>query len=738
MTEGSLRTDKPFDAVQIAIMHREPGGEWQDAVMFANSTLGGFVLESAQQGAFPVIQGAVIEFQSGAFYPIGAGDIVTVEAPDLINQEVFIAARRPDPGERDPENEWEGWEGIYWGVVNYQLDNVAPAASLTPQGLRKYFCVDIASQFQYKQLNHHGYAGYDPGSVTPDITLFNISNNPGYNSATNASLGASGISSIAGNKDKAGNSYDNNGAIVELHTQSDGENSLFWTDLDAIDHAISSTMGPEKREWAFVDHTGSLEDSISVWEVNDGEPVWNLINRILDRKRGRGQAVFEWIDDEREDVSEGQLPIEPTSPSIAIYPATEEDITYIKPADGSTGTIIGAVEAETTRAFSLINFPLAPDMFEYNTRGTNQVDFLETYSEPIEIVGTVSYEDGILINGWRADNQVDWEGATDEAKKLERYRDVFQSHEIPPSWDGTIGAALSSIADTSTIGWGTSGENAQFLEIPINPTMVKILPNLPLYSDIDYSLSPPKKYGDSSDAVKLRRQMTVKFLINSGSSALDDEWTELPTIGVNGFLENGSILHYEQHNGQRIIGDISNEGTLHSTDNLAFTLNFQLPNKLSCTTGDPNGNRRIRFYVPGQKLELVDALAIWSIDSNGKAVRNCEGTAFLGPNNDFAVMRDDRDTLTRLHSTLVHWFVDRRDNVDFTIKRDCALLRTYPSAGAENTVELIEYPRAGELLTSLEANAQTYEPRTPITQVTYNHQGGGTTFSTDWVDLDFS
>ncbi|HIA00613.1 MAG TPA: hypothetical protein EYN66_01650, partial [Myxococcales bacterium] len=156
MTAGNLSTEKPFDAVQIAIMHREPGGKWQDAVMFANSTLGGFVLESAQQGAFPVIQGAVIEFQSGAFYPVGTGDLVTVKSPDLINQEVFIAARRPDPGERNVGT--DGWEGIYWGVVNYQLDNVAPAASFTPQGLRKYFCVDIASQFQYKQLNHHGYA----------------------------------------------------------------------------------------------------------------------------------------------------------------------------------------------------------------------------------------------------------------------------------------------------------------------------------------------------------------------------------------------------------------------------------------------------------------------------------------------------------------------------------------------------------------------------------------------------
>lgn len=718
----------------------------------------GFEVVRMSRGALPFVGRAVIKLEYGQFADglIGADATSSqqmeagsawnsgsngTDIKDLRGFEIRIQATN------DISASPSGWRTVWWGQCEYQEDQGAPGA-LIPMGTRLYHCVDGLQRANRWMMNIHGYASaYDTSVEYPAVTGI-----LGYNTPVDCDTRIS--------KNRGPSKWQTDAKLdVYFHCSPGSAASSFWTAQDAAEHALGVTKPPAEPQFKFQGYNGTasilaLLSGTFSWPVHETDSALEVLCRICKRERGRGVVFIDWDDD-------SGAPTGPLTVWLTVAPQLLNDVAYINnPQTGSTATFPGATTAVTTTTVDLIGDHRAvagalslgdPYQFRY--------DYLETVGEPIEVACTLSYLDGqktlssnyiasaSLAPRWSATELSSFRGASVAGRSAERYAHVYQAHGLPPTWVGLAGDGNGG--NTVRIDYRCNDGGAILIpgasDPKTSPALVKILSDLPLYTGYDYSADAVTRWdsgsGGSDQAAPTRRRWMAGVRKSAGRYLRFDETTVSITARVDNTGEIWLQNSADESTGLRALSDtsLSALSPVYDYQNIWLTVGIRLPHRVRYANGDATGRRRGRAEFRDFHLWLGAPGCIWDIDTtvgdanNGWAAKRAPG----GGVSSFGILRDDRPALAIIHALSWAWYgtdVERRSS-SWSIK-DCGMLASFTSGDTAATATTINYPKLGQLLTTLGANGEQHTINTPITMVEYDNVSGQTTWSTEWSELE--
>lgn len=727
---------------------------------------------------FGKIDGQVVGFDND-----GNGGF-TSQVPDLVGWEVRIQVRA-----RNADGTFGSFRTAFWGQIILQEEQGQPGAS-TPAGDRIYHCVDGLYRASRWRLDRCGYSARKrDGSVfqNPGPTR----GHPGYNFQRDKE------SRIEGNRWSSQWSTEG-GLNADYHTwpgQGSGADlaaANFWTDQQAIEHALAASR-PSGEPW-FQMHAVTVSgvpdpyalnlfNTTSVWPVHDGDSAFDLVSKACRRERGRGLVFVDWNDD-------SGAPDGPLTCKLTVCNQNAFDIHWTNPVDGSSQTIPqSAYFTESTNAVDLVgDHRVLSNGYKLGDKDQYRVDALESLGEPLEVLVTLAFQDGLsgskpnqdarsLERGWLDSEQTAFRAINTAAQRVdERWRPVYQFWRLPMSWDGFVGDGenganiaglsrcdyrcddLGNIVDPGNPGSYPDGTHVDsaYLTQYTAPFLVQVLHTLPLYEQWDYSVSPPvQRGGGTQNDTPDRRQAFAFFRVTQNKYLFAHEKTD-GSFAME--VRNNLIAFYEasdQGKGSRYVSDttLSTIGLSPRVDyqNLGFTVALRLPHRVRLYSGklptDPLCKRRIAIEHRNVHLWLAHPGAVWDLDattgsaSTGHTPRRFAAGAKFAPVVP-GKLRDDRAKLAQLHAMAWSWYGQLRRSAQWSL-RDCGFLGSYqafagssvPTDGSSPSSWL--YPGLGQIVTTITANGQTEDVNTPVTRIHYDNVTGVTRWETDWCGLDF-
>jgi len=641
----------------------------------------------------------------------GLIDGVQVDPIDLAGLHVRIqCAGRPVDQSATPT-----WRTVFVGRVEWQDDYISAGADRRT-GERVYQCLDILYSYcRNYPLNRH--ADYQ-------IPTRLSHGHPGYNvQQTNAQT-------VAGNKDATNGSYSSpDGIDVDLFLLPDsiaGKTSRAWTDAEAAQNALDLRREAGDPRFPLDIEPAGILGGTSPWEVSDDETAWSFIQKVLDRRRGKGLAWLYIADDSA--TPDGAIDVR-----VRVRPLLDGDVTYNAPPVGpvtipGAGSVAGATVALDLEG----DHRLDNSSVMIRDRQDSQVDELWTEGERIQVAVTASGYDDTLFPRWSAELEAAWGGGIADVA----FRPVLQYFGLSRSPGGAFKNGDNSGAVSAEYRTNALGSIVQGGDSVMPRSMVRLLPTLPFVEGWDYSGTPGPVGAADLDGEPRRRRPLVMCRVASGRFIHASEFKDGgATVNVDG---DGILVEWDSDDGSRSLdGSWTYNNATIDRDSLTLTFAMELPARVSLAIGvDGPVRRRKVIRVRDSHLWIAHPGCIWDLDGSdetaaGLAPKRVGGT--LNDGNTGKILRDDRAALARIHYLAWEWYRSDvpRLAVDYTL-RACVLLPSFADI-AGNT---IDYPRIGQVVTTMQAGGVTYQVNTPITRIVYDNDAGTSRISTNWTELD--
>jgi hypothetical protein len=785
--------------------------QWQALPMQAAGVrVNGFEVLSYQRVCFPATAMATLRYRwgrlNGALVAPPPGVVgglwdpttMSVSVPDLRGLEIRIDVS--DPGLAGTPITPPLWQTVYWGQVEYQEVTGYPS-SILPYGQVIYHLSDAFFRTKRWALNRHG--AFLTGSANTPTMMVNCWGHPGYNAVD-------GMGHLTGN-DASGTQYDptqNNGQSYNpasnIPSPGDGlykVDYLTWpgagypfTDLQVVNHAVGVVRPFNEPIFKIVGagSSGKATAGLDVvtgspWQVRDGDTVYDLVMRICDRRRGRGLVYLDWAPN----LSAG---IASLVPQLTVAPQFLDDVTYINPQTliGQQGqmftsapssiTIAGANTCGTTVTVDLSGDHRAvPSAFRLGDRDQHRLDYLETVSECLEVLVTLSRYDSTggtaggtgvalsLENRWGPLLESAFKALAVNKRTDEAYRPYAQLYGLPRQWIGMISDHNngSSVAahrcdyrcgdDGSVIAPGANSAQVTWPN-DTSPMMIEVLPDLPLLEGYDYSGAvPARKDGLLETGVPPRRPPLILMRVGTNLYFTGEMVTRPMTIHVSrdGITmmapeDQSSLAAYRECSDTSAAGTSANLNALYDNWQIGCTVALRLPHRVRFASYgiDPKtglqvspiaAHRRRTITHRGCHLWLADAAAIWDIDAsqnNGQGLPAKRNALQSSPGSP-GVLRDDRGPLAAMHHIASKWYLSERRTATWALRCN-GFLGSFPTINADSSAGApVTYPAIGQTITTLTGGGQLNTVNTPITSVTYDAEHRVTTWQTDWGELDF-
>ena len=720
----------------------EPGGwtGWLPLPMaqkFNNKTWSrGFRLIRRSRYALPMIGEAVFAWDEGRF---NGREETGYQLPNLKGAEIRIQVANP-PLRGQESSFTPAWRTAWWGRVDYQEKNPT-------QGLITYYAFDgFACARSWRMNRHTAYVG--------NRLYTRCAGHPGYN------VGLEGwYARVIGNRDDAahkGNQWndipdDKNHDIAFIPPGLAANPNQAWTDQQAIESACAIGRGPgdpvfECRQYDATPYGIDLLSGVSSWPVVEGQTVHEFVSRICDRRRGRGLVFVDWEDDSANPT--GDLDV-----CLRVLPAFLADLTFTPP--GSTATTIrGANYLGTAAAIDLGDDQrLVSGSLAIADRSQYRYDYVESLGEPIEVLATLSYQDGNLEKRWTTADAATFKTLTARQRSSVRWDPVFQRHGTIAGWkisakDGNAGTITaehrldyrcldSGLIETPNL---TDTDGA-------SPLTIRLLRDLPLYEAYNYGtgVAGGVRYDAATDTFAPPRR-TPMVLTRSSS----DRYLDLTRLGFQlqidpewGFYVRAGQDQDEATAG-RLLSESGTPGFGFSYTSLILTVGLQLSNRVRLATGNPLGRRRIPVYHSGIHLWLASKGAIWDLDRQTSAQAEAPAKRAAGKPviettaQPCGILRDDRPALAFLHALACTWYL--ADHAPFSY-----LLRADVTTGSwkNDNGQAVTFPKLGQVGTTISyrnrAGLIVAEPvNVPITGIDQDDVNETAKYTADWTELDFN
>ena len=728
----------------------------------------GYDLDMVETASLPDVGAAVFHFDYGEInnvnYTETTGAAIT-NARDLIGYDVRIQLA-PAPSAEDIESNTAptiAWKTVFLGTIVAQDED--PFLGSSAAGRRTYRCADLLFRTTRWVMNRHNAASVDfnGGNTT---TYVHAISHPGYNYAVqgyyrriigNKFLGSFTPTDVWGDNPT-------NLANYLAHTWTGTGNSLAWNDLEVINHALVSSRLKGEPCLSIVASSVlekelyALSQAKFSWSVAEGETCWDFMNRILDRRRGRGLAKLYW--DELN--INGNI-----NPGIYIYPQFYNDA-GITSGDGQTINFYGAHTVGTDVAVDLVGDHRVPEHgVSISQNVTATVDYLESFGEPIEILVTLSPGDEVIDGSrtlekrWGASEEADFAAidrstASGRAQaSTDRWRPIWQRWSLPQNWlfnvsDGSGDGSVSSpvnwfCKDDGTLSvydFATASDTTK-VGVP-SPLTARIMCDLPLYEGYDYTSNSYTRYDGATDQLCPPRLPPMILVRDTSDPELFYDATK---VGVGIANDDWGVMIINGNDngiGMRFFGDPTDADVCSGPgfEQMVITVGLQLSARVRIASfnNDPDSvpynavtaPRKKALYFPGVFLWLADPNAIWQFQNLISTNPLLPITRDAAPASD-NVIRDDRYMLASLHALAWAWYSVIHRTGHWTL-RDCGLLTSFQ----DSVLGTVLYPTVGGLVTTIAASGTTYTMNAPITKITYNHRDGTTMWVVDWNDLDMS
>jgi hypothetical protein len=683
------------------------GTTWTVADMLAPG-VNGLWVKSITRQVLPAIGEAEIVMEFGQI------DGETVTPLDLLGKHVRIQAARPPVGDETPT-----WRTVWLGRVAWQDDSISPGASIQ-RGTRLYRCQDLLYSYlsQYPMDRHANYANTGALSF----------GHPGYNWRRDQP------GTTVGNRESTGSGFSGPDSTTILNFGIDDDAAIktttTWTDGQALNNAMMIRRNTGDPLFVPDVQPSGLLSGVTPWEVRDGDVAWDVVTRILNRRRGKGLAYLDWDDD-----SAG--PTGAIIPYVRVRPQLASDLTYTDPT-GSSVTISGASSVTDSTVIVDIqgDHRVVDSAFQIRDYGESTVDELTTEGEPILVAVTLSGFDGTLAERWTSAQETAW--AADPENPI--YNPVLQRFGLLRTAVFTYEDGNNGVTVTGQRGdyWTNAVGQTSISHTGVTaPEMVEIEDCLPLWEGYDYT-SGNGTPSASATADGLPRMRPPLVLIRT----TDNRYITPEQLEDGGYQIkiDRDAIQFEfnaDRDGDRRIRTTYASRTITEAS-LTFTLGLRMPQRpriVSAISGTVRRRRTIR--MDGCDLWVAHPGCIWALDltsenADGYTAKRTTGTITTGVEG--RVLKDDRATMARAHYLAWEWYRSdtSRCAVSYAI-RDCGLLPTWTDISGTDRA----YAKLGQMLTSLTAAGQTYTPNTPITRVEYDNGTGTTTWHTDWQELDY-
>lgn len=719
------------------------GGGWTVQIMQQpNPESSGFILESYSRALLPQLGEAKIIFRYGIFGGkiIGASQEQTYEqqqgqqwdvsadlggVPDLAGYEILIqmAPVYPRGTSYGDSGYTPAWQLVWWGTCEYQTDEGWGAAAI-PAGQRTYHCVDALHRLKRWPLKSHGFVG-------GGTTIAPAYGNPGYNVSAESSR-------TQGNRDSTAASFTTqSGAAAFMHCLPGAGTT--WTDLQVVNNVLAVARPPGEPLWELTGAT-TLFGGTSSWPVQDGDTAWDLLNRIVDRSRGRGAVRCEYTQ---------ASPTGPVVPILKAYAQINDTITYDEPS-GSQVTINGATANVTAVDVDVIgDHRFVPDSLLLGEAEQYQVGYLESQGEPIEVLVTLSYQDGTLEIGWKASQETAFRALNPKNRTEDKWKDVLQLHRLKRGFTCVTGNGNGGGMARCDYRCDDDGVVTVSASPDTSPATIQVLDDTPVFIGYDYTSTPVRYDGDAStvyagDPIR----SPVRYFIRTGS----DLYLELketgeainPRVNPDGFL----LETARANDGLRFFyyTTLGNTQGSYQSSSLVITCAIRLPHRVRMATGDPTSKRRKVITHDGLHLWMAHPGAIWDLNASGRsATASSPARRNASPDGSPAGgLRDDRNALARLHALSVAWYGPLFDLLGQQetepIRRGCSWsLRCCGDIASTSDYDGggVVYPTPGQVVKYISANGQRIRLMTPVSSYIYDNTTGVSRWTTDWQDLDF-
>jgi hypothetical protein len=693
----------------------------------------GLYFEECVRQALPGIGDAMLTMDYGII------DGVTVEPLDLRFKHIRIqAARRTRNQTATP-----AWRTIWVGRCEWQEDALSAGADV-PRGRRTYRCVDLLRSYlaTYPMDRHAHY----------DITAALTYGHPGYNYDRDTP------NAVAGNKDNSdpGAKFDGpDGTSIYMFNgnKTNGSNVVrAWTDAEIVDNIMLLRRAAKDPIFTLDSAPGLLAGTTPV-PVNELDSAWDVLVKLLDRRRGKGMAFFDWDDDVGHPT--GALAVKlRVRPQIFSTPTPA----YEYPA----GTEIQILGADKDASY-FVNVDLEGDqrvvdgILKIRSNDDSSVDELTTEGERIEVAVTASGYDNSLTYRWNTALQTAYLAAVsaDNDTAIEAiYRPVFQ-------YFGPSQAASQDYYDGDKT--GTVKQRADYWTTPLGvltladpdletndlsyalPMMIELMDDLPIYEGHKLILtgSVGSMVPVATPRIGKPRRMKPIVLVRTTANRFLLTKEYLDSGAQVDFDDDGMWVEWSDDDttGDRSIRGIYNGVAPRAIteDSLTFTIGLRMPQRVRFATAiaSPGVVRRRRtIRIPDLHLWLAHPGAIWDLDRTTENPDGCNakraGGTVEGVNG--TILRDDRAALARIHYMAWEWYRSDSGRKSATwALRDCGLMATWRDLGGSE----IPWPKLGQVVKDMRASGALHTIRTPISRVSYNHRLCQTEWMTDWSEFDY-
>ena len=771
----NLQQEPIFDPlVRIQVMEQghwtDSTQPWVDMPMAARldslgvrywGNINGVELDSVERTCLPDVGSAVFHMEfgyiNGGQYDtgnVGEADTAWGLIKNGAGMDVRISIAEPPQG--DSTGFTPTWKTIFIGTVVAQEDS--PFAGSGEAGRRTWRCSDLLWRTSRWPMNrHNNYNG------TFDI---HCEGHPGYNFAVQGYYRR-----VIGNLDADNNYYDPYGDLGGLdvhykaHTFAGIGAAATWTDLQVVNHALVCSRARGEPVLEVTGATSLLDLARFVWPVNDAEPCWDFINRVLARQRGRGLSFLDWTEDVGAPFN--------VKPKITVTAQSYDDITA-NPPGGSPVVFPGANSNGTSKDVDLTGDQRVVDGgISISKNDTGTCDYLESEGEPLEILVTLSPgDDGTLAKRWNASDEAAFAALPSGKTWLfnsSRWQYVWQRWGIPTDFDWTVkdgnNGATSGSAGGHSINWfcndlGNLQLAATGTPVPSqtnSKTVTRIMSDLPLYEGYDYTANSLTRYDGAAQNAELYAPPRLRPLIlrnfNRGNAAAT--YVDSVTADGSGLANDDFgvlIISGDASIGQRPFSGVGGPAAgQFAPEALTLTVGLQLSNRVRMASAqtDPTtalpyvrekAPRRRSLRFPGIFLWLADPSAIWSIydatinANNQTPKRNAAGGTVSSDGLTIVpgIIRDDRSKLAQLHALAWSWYSSPRSTGQWQI-RGCGLFDDFPLEPSGSA----PYPPIGAVVHHLTSSVD-YFPNTPITRIRWDVASGVTTWVLDWNELDLN
>lgn len=776
--------------VSTGTIKNKSSGTWTELPL-ANAVQAGYELLLVHRTALPEIGTAKFRYVVGQFVTIPTH----VNAPDLFKKEVRIQISVNQSG--------GAWKTIFWGHVDYQED-LCYAGGTAEAGVREYRCVDGFARTCKWPADYAGYDTGGDGTGSTPIVIGPGKVNPGYNYQTQSD------GPILGNKSPS-RTFDRDGVNVKCHiwqgafaligTDPALQTQNKWYESEMVEHVCAATRPDGEPQFTLV---GSAVDNFHVvtpQAVGENEAVWDVVSRIVARRRGNGVV---WVDWEDAGTDGADLIV-----YLRVGSLISETVVYPIPGDlPNTGSITGATSGGTKFLFNgeyvwdvESDHRNLDSVFRITTGETNVHDYVEVYGEPIEVVVTLCMYDGVqdvtdpgaaaniytsyaysLQPRWSPTDLTNFTALPTQKRNMPYWDFIFQGFGLPRNWGGFAGNGFNTNklrVDYRCDGAGeivVPGIGAAADTLGCN---VEIMSTLPLFEGYKYEgVSYPQRTDNTQQIGLPQRRPPTVYLRPAGWSdkTLDlpnnqDRWFlpagQLPSVindekiypqGLQEFqptltVHPDGIQCYSQAAmdlGLRYIADPAQDasrtdankvGAYIPVTRLAFTVGLRLPHRM-------------------RQFKLGATATSWQDAKRRKSIYVQNAHLWLcAPNAIYDLKQTDPTK---------YGYEPLRGCLGATtepaiLRDDRPLLARYFELAwrwylyprrrvvvgmafcgfqgfyfdVGGTPTIGNYPKLGDFIATLRANGHDYDVGTVITSILYDHQKYTTAWETDWFDLEF-